>query len=76
MIGGEVRSMNSTGNSDDDLNNEKENVLWIQLNLNCKNGLQLTSYRFWEKYLKQSFLIYKIDVIKALCYSDHENDMR
>ena len=39
MIGGEVRSMNSTGNSDDDLNNEKENVLWIQLNLNCKNGL-------------------------------------
>ena len=40
--------MNSTGNSDDDLKNEKENVLWIQLNLNCKNGLQLTSYRFWE----------------------------
>ena len=56
--------MNSTGNGDDDLTNEKENGLWIQLNLKCKNGLQLTSYRFWEKYLKQSLLIYKIDVIK------------
>lgn len=33
--------MNSTGNSDDDLKNKKENGLWIQLNLSCKNGLQL-----------------------------------
>ena len=64
MTGGEIRSVNSTGNSDDDLKNEKENGLWIQLKLSCKNGLQLTSYRFWEKYLKQSLLIYKIDLIK------------
>lgn len=64
MTGGEIRSVNSTGNSDDDLKNKKENGLWIQLNLNCKNGLQLTSYRFWGKYLKQSLLIYKIDVVK------------